>query len=171
MFGNLVRDEQHKVEVNYAVDLIKANNLLIGNVLGYIVYQDQFREAVQANNDGTYRYIYGEGNIFQYMNWQTPIIRRDGRVTTGVYAGNVYWHENVSDTFEFLGGNVNSYDLIVSNTNPSAIEEVLGCEVDLPQFEFVCEVQGSDMQNSGIPVYPNGVPITDKYSINAKRVS
>jgi hypothetical protein len=167
---NIAGDGQHGVEVNYAVDLVRANDLLIGNVLGYIVYQDQFREAVQANNDGTYRYIEGNGNIIQYINWQTVIIRPDGRVQTGVYAGNVYWAKNVSETFELLGGNVERYDLLVANTNPSVIEAVVGHSVELPEYDFVVEYQTADRQDIYNPdEYGNPPPDSERTSITAHR--
>ena len=170
---NLAGDNQHGVEVDYAVDLIKANNLLVGNVLGYIVYQDQFREAVQANNDGTYRYITGEGNIIQYMNWETPVVYyNDGiSINPAIYAGNVYWANTTTGIYESLGGNVEEYDMIVSNTNPEAIELVLGQEIEFTEFEFVCQIQPLDIQNNSNRNARDYVPITDKYSIIAERVS
>ena len=173
MFRNLVRDRQHGIEVNYAVDLVRANDLLIGNVLGYVIYQDEFREAVQANNDGTYRYVTGEGNIIQYMNWETPVVYyNDGiSINPAVYAGNVYWANTTTGIYESLGGNVEEYDMIVSNTNPEAIELVLGQEIDFPEFEFVCELQIHDMQNTDNPNYPDDVLNTDKFSIIAERVN
>ena len=169
MFGNLVKDGQHGVEFDYAVDLIKANNFLVGNILGYIVYQDQFREAVQANNDGTYRYITGEGNIIQYMNWQTPILRiSSGNVDTGVYAGNVNWAFTTTGIYESLGGNVEEYDMIVSNTNPDAIELVLGQEVDFPEYEFMVDIQPLDIQSTEGLTHSNSIPNSHRYSVIAR---
>jgi hypothetical protein len=118
--------------------------------------------------DGKYKYVSGEGNIIQYINWQTPIVRLNGSVDAGVYAGNVYWADRVSETFEELGGNLLTYDAVVALTDPETITKLTGKTLDsLPEFSFVAEFQPADRQD--LYVDPN-TPINDRTSIIAHRV-
>ena len=48
---NKAADGQNGVEVNFALDTMRANNLLFGKLLGYIYYGDAFRQAAENNAD------------------------------------------------------------------------------------------------------------------------
>ena len=48
---NLAADGQHGVEADFAVDLMKANKLIFGKILGYAYYGNEFNQVVSANND------------------------------------------------------------------------------------------------------------------------
>ena len=145
---NKAGDGQHGVEKDFSKDIVAANRLLMGKLMGYIVYHEEFKAAVQANNDGTYEFITGEGDIVQYMNWQTPKIQLDGQAPSQIYAGNVYWARDVSKLFEGFGVTVADYDKVVAGTDVSVVQNILGKEVDFPEYEFHAAFQPLDASNT-----------------------
>ena len=63
---NRAADGGHGVETNSAIDFMKANNLILGKILGYAYYGDEFSEAVR--NNSSYNGIDdGGGDLFQYV--------------------------------------------------------------------------------------------------------
>ena len=145
---NKAGDGQHGVEKDFSKDMVAANRLLMGKLMGYIVYHEEFKAAVQANNDGTYEFITGEGDIVQYMNWQTPKIQLDGQVPSQVYAGNVNWAKDVSELFEGFGVTAADYDKVVAGTDVNVVQNILGKEVDFPEYEFNAAFQPLDASNT-----------------------
>lgn len=99
---NLAADGQHGFEKDFAIDLMKANNLIFGKTLGYILYGEQFMEAVD-NNKNTL--AVRQGNYAQYANWITPIVDLPNQtIRSGCYAMHSKWHENVSKFYESVRG-------------------------------------------------------------------
>ena len=68
---NLAADGQNGVETNFSLDLMKANSLIFGKILGYAYYGEEFREVAGENSD---KLSSGAGDVFDYINWNTPII-------------------------------------------------------------------------------------------------
>ncbi|MEA4964094.1 MAG: hypothetical protein VB114_20825, partial [Lutispora sp.] len=134
---NRAADGQHGVETNYVVDLMKANSLIFGKTLGYIYYGEEFRQAVSANNDKAG--IDGPGDIFQYYNWNTPIIdTRQAKVRTGSYAGHGAWGYQVKKHYTALGGDAIGYENYISSIEKSSVDKItkdLG--IKLPTYSFV----------------------------------
>jgi len=148
---NKAADGQHGAETNYAVDLMKANHLIFGKILGYVYYGEEFRQAVSNNNDKPG--INGNGDIFQYCNWYTPIIDTDkGIVRYGVYAGHGAWGDKVRVHYEALGGDAAGYEEYISNIDKSAVEK-LAAELDitLPSLSFESDQNAQDSKGN-----PNG---------------
>ena len=145
MLPNRAADGQHGVETNYAVDLMKANSLIFGKTLGYIYYGEEFRQAVSANNDKAG--IDGPGDIFQYLNWDTPIIDTNrAKVRTGPYAGHGAWGYQVKKHYTALGGDAIGYENYISSIEKSSVDKIakdLG--IKLPTYSFVPE---QNAQNS-----------------------
>jgi hypothetical protein len=147
--ANRAADGQHGVETNFAVDLMKANSLVFGKILGYIYYGSEFRQAVSNNNDKPG--ITGNGDIFQYCNWNTPIIRMNSnKVEAGVYAGHGSWGEEVRKHYIALGGNANSYEEYISNIDKSVVENIVKEEgFQLPAYRFIEAKEAQD--SKGVP--------------------
>lgn len=137
---NPAADGGHGIEGNYTLDLMRANALLFGKTLGYIYYNEQFREAAENNSD---KLENSTVDIFTYYNWQTPIIDLDkGCVRTGVYAGHYKWGDNVEAiynhlTYERAGEDYNRYIL---NLEPSVVQDITTFEI--PDFTFFADDNG-----------------------------
>jgi RHS repeat-associated protein len=141
---NKAADGQHGVETNYVVDLMKANNLVFGKILGYIYYGDEFKKAVDINKDKSG--INGTGDIFQYCNWFTPIIRLNTKkVETGVYAGDGSWHAGVRSLYEKLSysGAASDYSNYLSNLDRNIVKNIAQ-EINIPSYYFVAEQNAQD---------------------------
>ena len=134
---NRAADGQHGVETDYAADLMKANSLIFGKILGYIYYGEEFREAVSENK--SLAGINGEGDIFRYCNWNTPIVRMNRKVVeTGVYAGHGLWGEQVKKHYKALGGDTKEYENYISGIDKSVVEKIVkDQEFKLPDYDFV----------------------------------
>ncbi|WP_010250293.1 peptidoglycan DD-metalloendopeptidase family protein [Acetivibrio cellulolyticus] len=135
---NRAADGQHGIETNYALDLMKANSLIFGKILGYIDCGDEFRKAVSNNNNLSG--IKGSGDIFQYANWLTPIIRMNTKkVETGVYAGHGAWGNSVRSIYNDLtGGEASNYEKYISGIDDSVVHKIAKSQgIKLRQYEFV----------------------------------
>lgn len=144
--SNRAADGQHGAESNYAVDLMKANNLIFGKMLGYIYYGDEFKKVV-VESAGKYEGITGNGDVFQYINWETPIIRMTSlRVDIGVYAGNGTWGDNVRSIYsKRLGGDVEGYSNYLENFDKSFVEKIANdLGITLRNCKFVVSQNAQD---------------------------
>lgn len=107
---------------------MKANDLIFGKILGYIYYGQEFRAAVSENNnlDG----ISGKGNVYQYINWYTPIIRMNSKkVGIGVYAGDGTWHSSVKDIYDQLSSeSSDSYQQYLDSISKSTVIKIAQSE-------------------------------------------
>lgn len=142
---NLAADGQHGIETNYALDLMKANDLIFGKILGYIYYGAQFRETVAKNNH--LAGIKGSGDIFQYANWDTPIVRLNKkRIEPGVYAGHGLWCDGVRKIYNDLTeGSANSYEQYIANIDKSIVEEIMKAEgIKIAAYNFVALQNAQD---------------------------
>lgn len=116
---------------------MKANSLVFGKILGYIYYGDDFREAVVKNNHLSG--IKGNGDIFQYVNWNTPIIRLNTKkVVTGVYAGHGAWNDGVRDIYNTLtGGSASDYESYIRSIGKDSIIKITNAVgISLPNYSF-----------------------------------
>lgn len=78
---------------------MKANNLIFGKILGYAYYGKDFNRAVKSNNKKAG--ISGNGDFFQYANWETPIVRlKNQKIELGAYAGHGRWNESVKVIYD-----------------------------------------------------------------------
>ena len=142
---NRAADGQHGIETNYAVDLMKANSLVFGKILGYIYYRDDFKKAVKRNSDKDG--ISGEGDVFQYCNWYTPIIDLNGKtVRTGVYAGHGAWHTGVKNIYNILSdGATSNYEAYISSIDKSVVQKIaLDAGIELPPYDFIASQNAQD---------------------------
>lgn len=140
---NLAADGGHGIEGNYTRDLMRVNALLFGKTLGYIYYNEQFREAANNNSD---KLENSTGNIFTYYNWQTPIIDLEsGRVRTGVYAGDYTWGSKAEIIYELLTyeGAGKDYNRYILNLDPSVVQDIAE-EIAIPNFTFSAVENGLD---------------------------
>lgn len=134
--ANKPADGQNGVEKDYAKDLMKANRLIFGKILGYIYYGEDFRETVQMNQDKPG--ISGEGNLFQYTNWNTTIVNvSKSRTYDGVYAGHGSWHEGVSSIYEKLSydGASEDYSKYVSSFGKDVVNDIAP-DINMPDKSF-----------------------------------
>lgn len=136
---NLAVDGQHGVEKNFAVDLMKANSLVFGKVLGYIYYGKSFRQAVSKNSK--LPGINGKASIFQYCNWYTPIIDiYEERIRLGQYAGDGSWGDGVKEHYILLGGNADKYNTYLLNIGTSPVRKIAkNFNIELSSFAFKAE--------------------------------
>lgn len=144
--SNRAADGQNGIETNYALDLMKANSLIFGKILGYIYYGSEFRQAVSSNNNLSG--ISGGGDIFQYANWSTPIIRMNTKkVETGVYAGHGAWGSSVRNIYNDLtGGSASNYEQYISGIDKSVAQNIAQSQgIKLPTYKFVAS---QNSQNS-----------------------
>jgi len=133
---NRAADGGHGVETDYARDLMRANHLVFGKILGYIYYGDDFREVVNSNN--TLPGIGNNADIFQYSNWNTPIIRlNSNRVDSGVYAEHSDWNNNVRRLYENLSypGAAVEYDSYLRTIDKSIVVTIAE-NITLPNVAF-----------------------------------
>ena len=155
--SNKAADGQNGYEADFAKDLIKANNLIFGKLLGYIYYGEDFRNTVQSSNQ--YAGISGNGSFAQYANWNTPIISiKSGQVNTGVYAGHGKWYEGVETFYKGLTGDsttMDAYSEYLSHCDKSIVE---GLVKKTPSFSFKAICNAQDYRGN-----PNG-----QYTVSAK---
>jgi hypothetical protein len=126
--SNRAADGQHGVETDYAKDLMKANSLIFGKILGYIYYGKDFREV--AAKSTSLAGINGKGNVFQYCNWHTPIVRMNKKIVQlGVYAGDGSWHTSVKNIYDKLSNGLSDeYEQYLSGINKSTAQEITQSE-------------------------------------------
>ena len=148
---NKAADGQNGVETNYATDLMKANSLIFGKILGYVYYGEEFRQAVSNNNDKAG--INGNGNILQYCNWSTPVIDTNkGKVRVGPYAGHGSWGDSVRKHYLSLGGDAEVYENYLSSIDKSTVEKIakdLGIKLTSYNFEPLQNSQDSYGRKDG----------------------
>lgn len=142
---NRAADGEHGAETNYAKDLMKANSLVFGKILGYIYYGQEFRKAVVKNNKLSG--ITGKGNVFQYCNWFTPIIRMNSKqVECGVYASDNRWGDNVQKIYNIFSGNeASNYEQYLLSLDKSVTQKIAASEgIKIPNFTFKPTQNGND---------------------------
>ncbi|MBD3920905.1 hypothetical protein H8B09_19220 [Paenibacillus sp. PR3] len=137
--SNKAADGQNGVETDFAKDVKKALNLLVGKVLGYIYYGSDFRQAVSKNQSkGGIKGL--TGNVYQYINWRTPNIKlTEKKVETGVYAGMGTWHVAVKSLYNSLGsaGMSDTYESYISSISSSVVTDITkGVISSLPAYKF-----------------------------------
>ena len=140
---NLAADGQNGYEANYSVDLEKANELIFGKFIGYLCYGDKFEECINSNDVLKEQ---NEGGIFDYFNWNTPIVRlRDGVIYSGVYACHSAWGNNVENIYEDLTyeGAARDYSNYVISINDNKILELIG-DMDIIDYSFEVVSEGQD---------------------------
>jgi hypothetical protein len=134
---NRAADGEHGAETNYAKDLMKANSLIFGKILGYIYYGQEFRQAVVKNNKLSG--ITGKGNVFQYCNWTTPVIRmKSKQVDCGEYASDNHWCENVMGVYNmFSDKEAANYEQYLLSLDKSIAQRIAASEgIKLPNITF-----------------------------------
>ncbi|WP_025676776.1 hypothetical protein [Paenibacillus polymyxa] len=146
---NRAADGEHGAETNYARDLMKANSLVFGKILGYIYYGQEFRQAVVKNNKLSG--ITGKGDVFQYCNWFTPILRmKSKRVECGIYASDNRWGENVRKIYNTFSGNeASNYEQYLLSLDKSVTQKIAASEgIKLPDFKFKPTQNGNDSRKN-----------------------
>lgn len=134
---NRAADGQHGVEKDFAVDFMKANDLIFGKILGYAYYGEDFNDAVKISNQNAG--ISGKGDFFQYANWKTPIVKlKYDRVELGNYAGHGRWNERVKSIYEEFTaeGYSNKYSNYLINIDKAIVESILG-DIYFPFYNFI----------------------------------
>ncbi|AKG35289.1 hypothetical protein [Paenibacillus durus] len=142
---NKAADGQNGVETDYAKDLMKANNLIFGKILGYIYYGQEFRLAVSKNNN--LEGISGEGDIYKYTNWKTPIIRMNSKkIDSNVYAGDGTWYSSVKNIYDRISnGSSDSYEQYLKGVSKSTVIEIAQSEgIKLKSATFKASQNGQD---------------------------
>ena len=140
---NKAADGGNGPQEDYATDLMNANNLLFGKILGYMYYCDEFETAIANSSE-----LNGQGGIFDYMNWDTPIVRIDsGNVEVGVYAEHSAWGDGIESIYEKLtyDGATEDYTEYVKNIEKTKIQEIVG-DVCFPEYTFVPDQDGKDSE-------------------------
>lgn len=142
---NLAGDGQNGPEADYALDLMKANALVFGKILGYMYYHEEFEMAVANCPE-----LNGQGGIFHYMNWKTPIVRlNSGIVEPGVYATHSEWADDVESLYESLtyDGASSDYNDYILSLDKDQIQIIAG-DIVFPEYSFVAEQDGNDSEGS-----------------------
>ena len=85
---------------------------------------------------------------FETAGMKRGLTRRRRQAPSQIYAGNVYWAERVSKLFEGFGVTVADYDKVVAGTDVSVVQNILGKEVDFPEYEFHAAFQPLDKSNT-----------------------
>ena len=147
---NLAADGQHGYEADFALDLMRANDLMFGKLLGYIYYADSFEEAVETYSN--YPGIGLEGTFAKYANWYTPILSvKNQNIRLGVYAGSGTWNESVTHFYDSMvgEGGMAQYSDYLKNLDAALVLKIYGGE--LPEYEFVPSqnAQNSKGQSNG----------------------
>ena len=142
--ANKAADGGNGAESDYALDLMKANDLIFGKILGYIYYGDQFREMLEE--DSGLPGIEDGGSLYKYLNWRTPIINLDrGKVYPGVYAAHSGWWYNVANSYDKLGGDTTGFEEYLSSIDKSVVEDIAeALGIVLPDLEFYADNDGKD---------------------------
>jgi hypothetical protein len=137
-------DGQHGIEVNFALDLMRAQHLIFGKLLGYIYYGNDFNSAVESNAN----FASSRGGMFDYANWQTPIVDlHNDIVRLGVYAGHSAWGIGVQSIYERLtyAGAGRNYSNYLANLDANLIQIIANDSgILLPQCNFVARQNGQD---------------------------
>lgn len=142
---NKAADGQNGPEVNYALDLMKANDLIFGKTLGYIYYHDDFKEACEDNANIL---VSNRADVFSYANWNTPIIKlKKGVVVPGEYATHSEWAEDVEDNYELLAFNNAgmAYDNYLCSLDTEIVNEI-ATGIEMPEYKFVAEMNGANFK-------------------------
>ena len=138
---NKAADGQNGYEEDFATDLFKANDLIFGKFIGYLCYGDKFEECVNSNDVLKEQ---NAGGIFDYFNWNTPIVKPwDGVIYSGVYANHSAWGNNVEKIYEDLAyeGASKDYSEYVSSINK--INELIG-DMKIVDYSFEVVNEGQD---------------------------
>lgn len=122
---NKAADGQHGVEKNFSVDLLRANSLIFGKMLGFMIYGDEFVNVVNANKE-----LLGveEGNFAQYANWSTPFINfNSNTIYAAPYAGHAQWHDNVEMFYESVRGegSIQQYSDYISRLDKRMVNKIV----------------------------------------------
>lgn len=149
--SNPAADGQHGYEADFALDLMKANDLMFGKIIGYIVYGNEFKTAVVQNKDLSG--VEGEGSFAQYANWCTPIISLSkGNTRCGVYAGHGRWYRGVTNFYESIRGEntMAEYSDYLLDIDDTRVNNLL-VDVELRDYDFVPDqnAQNSDGKYNG----------------------
>lgn len=137
-------DGQHGTETNYALDLMKANNLVFGKILGYMYYHDEFEQAIASSSANTN--LNGQGGVFDYINWYTPIVNLNKeQVYPGVYAGDSSWGDKVENLYEGLTheGAGEEYSQYILSIDRSQLDEIIG-DINMIDYTFLPNQDGQD---------------------------
>ena len=140
---NLAADGQNGPETNFAVDLTSANELLFGKFIGYLYFRDEFEQCVAESEILSSQ---GDGGIFDYYNWNTPIIRPwSNTVYNGVYANHSAWGDAVEDIYEDLTyeGAYQDYSNYVASIDDSVVQNLVE-GMDIPDYEFRVVQEGQN---------------------------
>ena len=140
---NKAADGQHGAELDYAKDMMRANSHILGKIVGYMYYQDDFEKAVlnceslRKNKDG---------GVFDYFNWELPIVDfKKNMVWVGVYASHSVWGDNVEKIYEDLShkGAGEEYTKYVSDLDKGKVEKLIG-DIKMPKYKFTGVQEGCD---------------------------
>lgn len=122
-------------ESDYILDLMNANNLIFGKIIGYIFYKEKFQQSVKENGELKNK---GEGDIFDYFNWNTPIVEPwNNTVRFGVYADDPTWSKGVKAIYEMLtyDGAAEDYSKSIDDIDKDKTEE-LKKGTEIPDYDF-----------------------------------
>jgi hypothetical protein len=121
-------------EENFDVDIKRAYDLIVGKSLGYIYYKEGFNQAVLEGANS-------QGDVFQYYNWNTPIIDVAGqKLRSGVYATDMNWSGNVSSIYNQLAGDAASEEFndYIESFTPEWAEKISNSyNIDLVPKTFI----------------------------------
>lgn len=140
---NKAADGQNGPEINYALDLMKANDLIFGKTLGYIYYHDDFKEACEDNANIL---VSNRADVFSYANWKTPIIRLDSRtIDYDGYAEHSLWLEDVENNYELLtyDNACMAYDNYLCSLDTEIVNEIAD-GIEMPICKFIAKKDGQD---------------------------
>ena len=134
--ANRAADGQHGYEADYVTDLSKVNSLLYAKLTGYMLYGEEFKEAVNQNCDKNG--ITSGGTFAQYCNWQTPIVR-SGSNWCGVYANHGEWYKGVTSFYESYYGEdaMENYSEYLLSFDKEKVEEIVGNNLIDNDYNFV----------------------------------
>jgi hypothetical protein len=103
--NNIAADGMPGIQTDLSIDLKLATNLLVGKILGYAYYGEQFNTFVTeaVRNGVSFGGNQTVPNLFNFMNWQTPIVDlKENTIRFGVYATDQNWINNVWDIYRRL---------------------------------------------------------------------
>jgi hypothetical protein len=132
---NRAADGQHGFEKDWALDLVKANDVLFGKMLGYMAYGNEFNSAVAGTDSPG---IGDEGNFSKYANWNTTIVSvKNGKVRNGTYAGHGKWNEGITSFYESVAGpgQMQAYSDYITAFGKEKVHEIAP-SIDLPDTNF-----------------------------------
>ena len=144
---NLAADGQHGVEKDFGKDLVRANNLIFGKVLGYMLYEEEFVNCINNNEE---LLEIDNANIAQYANWRTPYPGFSShKIVNGPYAGHSKWHEGVTSFYEGVRGSgsmqeYSNYLATFDEEDAYQIMDDMGINVEKEEGEFKVERIGQN---------------------------